>query len=522
MLLGSDTAAGYTSAATTVRRIDEAARDYEQASRTVGHDGWSTTPTGPMAVRALRKLVDVQERHITLLGGESGHGTLALAELAVAHRRQLVQRHAAEHGPLLGLSLVLLTHELHAAGRFADAIATGHEAIDVLSRQSRVALGGDVRPALVLALDASLMTCLANGRTADAIGDLVEATDLLAAVSHDRPEFRADLEGHLHIVSQALANRRADGQPASALNELARRFGLTITDPAEVYAEVGPTNAVVARSRADELYDDALHLAAAAGDGPAAAGAAGAAVAAYRAMLGEGPAEWRHRTLRRLSRALWRQAIIVNELLGRPRDAMGPGREALALAREIIRVTESSDGFDDLVGELGVTLYDLSHIAAASGLIGEHDQLAEEASRITLDSVGALGLRAVATALHRRAADACETAGTLAVHGSDMAATVAAGAYASGRAVVIRRTLIAADRDPMRRWELANSLLANGHLRCLDGDGRGGAQAMVDAYAAVAGLPDDAGRTMRDAARAALRAACAAHPDVTVEPGWPL
>lgn len=521
LLLGADTAAGHTAASTTARLMDIAAREYEQAGLTGENDTWSATPVGPSAVAALRRLADVQERHVTLLTGQRGHDALTLAELAVAHRRQLA-RHDATHRPLLGLSLVLLTHQLHAAGRIGDAIATGQEAIDLLSRQAGVAPGVDVRPALVLALDASLMTCLANGRRVDALEDLVRATDLLDDICHDHPEFEPDLDEHLRIVAQALSDLRLDDDPGAASAGPAPRRGTTRAQPMPPWPTPEPPDPLGARTRADDLLDDAQHLAASDGDGPAAAAAAGAAVAAYRRMLSEQPAQRWHRTLRRLSRALWRQAIILSELLERPRDAMGPGRESLTLAREIMRSTESADGFDELIGELGVTLYDLDRIAWAAELVGEHDQLAEEASRITVDSVGAQAMRAFGAALHRRAAEACETTAALMARDRPMTAVVAAGLHTSTRAVAIRRALIDDDDDPVLHWELANSLLANGHLRCLDGANQRGAQAMVDAHGVVASLPGHAAKAMRDAARSALRTTCAAHRDITPRSDWPL
>ncbi len=516
-LLGPDAAVRLTRPPTAADAVDEMSRGYERLCE--ADDGRALALTPP-AVTALGRLADVEERYVMLLGGESGHDTLTLSELAVAHRRQLVRVAPSAQRPLLALSLVLLTHQLHAAGRFADAIATGQESIDILSRQLEVGDDVDVRPALVLALDASLMTCLAKGRRVDALEDLVRAADLLDRVCRDHAEYTDDRDDHLRVLSHALSSVAVREEVPPAVFELAARLGVPPPEPTAVGGSTART-AGRARSQADDLHDDALHLAVSDGDGPAAAAAAGSAVNAYRQMLTAQPAHERNRLLRRLSRALWRHATILNELLGRSRDAMGPGRESLALARQLLRSTECADELDELIGELGVTLHDLSHIALAAGLIGEHDQLAEEAARISCWTVGARALRALGAALHRRAADACETTVALALRGRSMSETVAAGVHTSARAVAIRRTLID-DDDSTTRWELANSLLAHGHLRCLDGEGQQGAQAMADAHRTVSGLPGREAQSMRDAARTALLAACAAHDDVVPVDDWPL
>ncbi|MBW3606254.1 MAG: hypothetical protein KY460_15395 [Actinobacteria bacterium] len=516
-LLGVDTAADHIRPSVTADLIDDATREYERACGPDGQQPSPETATWPSALHALQRLADVEERHVALLCGESGHDTLALAELAVAHRRQLARCDGARHRPLLGLSLVLLTHELHASGRFADAIGTGQEAIDILGREPAVGVDRDVRPALVLALDASVVTCLANGRRVDALEDLIRATDLLDDLAHERAAFAPDLDHHLWTLSNAVSSLGLDSGRATA------------APGAETSDDRSPADATVVRTAttsttrtfADELYDDALHLVASDGDGPAAAAAIGASVNAYRGMLGAVPAHRWHRALRCLARSLWRHAVILNEMLDRPRDAMGPGRESLTLARDILRATERADGLDDVIAELGVTWYDLSHIALAAGLIGEHDQLAEEATRITVHSVGHRAMRALGAALHSRAAEACETTAALATRGRSMRATVSAGLHTSGRAVTIRRDVLDDRDDATRRWELANSLLAHGHLLCLDGAAQRGAQAMAEAYATVRPLPGRQAQAMREAARGALLAARAAHPGIVAAEHWP-
>lgn len=515
-LLGPDAADVFTRPVVTADIIDFQSREYVEACLAAGHDAWCAETASPRAVRALNRLADVEERHLVLVEGEPGHDTLTLAELAVTHRRQLVQRMPAAQGPLLAMSLILLTHQLHAAGRFSEAVATGQEAVDILTRMVRGHDDLDARPALVLALDVSLMTSLANGRLWDATQDLVRATDVLGALASDRAEHDDDLAEHLQIL--ALTRGSADSDDIRGLLDHTSRWDVALREPHRP-----DTHALVRSSRteADELYDDSVHLATSDGDGPAAAAAAGAAVAAYRRLLAGQPADHWHVTLRQLARALWRHAIVLGELLERPRDALGPGREAVSLTRRVLRVVERAEEFDELVGELGVTIHDLGTIALSAGRVGEHDQLVEEVARLDTTSVGTPAMRALGAALHNRAAEACETTVALAEHGRGMRATVHAGIRNSAHAVRVRTETVAGD-DPTAQWELANSQLAHGHLRCLNGEGQQGAQAMADAYHTVLTLAGPAGRTMREAAEAALLAACAAYPGVTPRDDWPL
>lgn len=524
-LLGVDTASSLTSPATISDAIDLHLREYEHACRLAGLAGVdpvAATAPHPLVTQALERLADVEERYLVLIERETGHDAVPLAELAVVHRRQLARSDPTAHRALLGLSLVLLTHQLHATALFADAAATAQEAIDVLGHRGPQRHGTDVRPALVLALDASTMVNLSRGRRVDAAHDLVHATVALDDLTADRPAFGGDLRRHLGALSGTLAHPDLDDDVRATLRSTVSH--LRLVPPVDDDGRHRPGPAVVPdvpRSEADDLYDTSAHLMTSAADGPAAAAAAGAAVAAYRRLLAVQPAERWPMILRRLARALWRHALILNELLGRPRDALGPGREALTLTRRALRTVEHDDHFDDLIGQLGVTLHDVAHIARTAGLIGEYDQAAEEAVRLRTSGVGADALRTLGAALHGRAADACETTVALVERGHDMGPTVAAGVHTSGHAIGIRRTLLR-DDDPMTFWELANSQLANGHLWCLAGDGQAGAQAMADAHETVATLPGAPGRAMRDAAGTALLAACASYPDIVPRADWPL
>ena len=521
-LLGADAAATFSRQTTTADALDLHMREYVHACHRAEVGTPATSSTPPPVARALARLADVEDRHLVLICDEAGHDSVTLAKLVVAHRRRL-----ARHGPtvqqaLLGLSLVLLAHQLHADGRLADASNSAREAVDVLSRVHAGVLGQsmDARPALVLALEVSLTLDLACGRRVEAARNLVSSIEALADLAVDRSGFDDDLRRHVDALSDAWAQPDLDDDVRAALGALSRTLPLPWPDdPTPRRRPARP--AVTARSEADDLYDDSVRLATSDGNGPAAATAAGAAVSAYRRQLAAQPADQWPAVRRTLARALWRHAVIVSELLGRPRDALGPGREALALTRRALRIVEHDDPFDDLVGELGVTLCDLSHIARTAGLVGEYDQLTEEATRLRVSDVGAGALRALGAALHSRAAEACETTVALAERDRDMRPTVSAGIHTSTQAIAVRRLLLR-DDDPMTSWELANSHLAHGHLRCLNGDGQLGAEAIVDAHRTVAGVSGPAGEAMRNAAETALLAACASYPEIAVRADWPL
>jgi hypothetical protein len=183
--------------------------------------------------------------------------------------------------------------------------------------------------------------------------------------------------------------------------------------------------------------------------------------------------------------------------------------------------TESGDReYDRLVGEVATAMNDLSRIAAAAGYADEYARLARDVEQLCGGRDRAT-TRAVGAALHSRAAHAGEAAIALASRGNPVLAVVVAGIDASARAVAVRRSLVT-DDDPVTRWELANSLLAHGHLRCLIGDGQAGAQSLVDAFHAVVSLSGESAAAMRHAAQKALVSACRSYPDLEIGDDWPL
>jgi hypothetical protein len=519
-----DSAADFGRASTTAGVIEYRTCEYREACRRFEHaeDARVTSDTAPGVVRALERLTDVEERHLVLTSTQEAAGTLPLAQQAAAHRRNLARGSPLTHDPLLSLSLVLLTHRLHVAGRGYDAVTFGQEAADIASRL--VAAGrSDVRPTLVLTLDASLSIRFALGRHRDVVARLRRATGVLQALAAEDPVYHCDLTKHLLALDELgyeWDSRR------SARRE--RPGGLTRRPPAR---EPCPSDVSEAGSAgrsdkfhrdADALYERGIRIVAGGADGPAAAAAAGAAVAAYRRLRVDpaksGP---RHVIDRKLARALWRHAIVLHELLDRPRDAVGPGRESVALGQQLLRATTSdAPWYGKVVGEVTTAMHDLCRIVEAAALVDEHARLTAQVQQLCAGRDRPT-TREVGAALHHRAASAGEAAHALAARGRSPAAVVCAGIDASARAVMVRRGLVDGD-EPVTRWELANSLLAHGHLRCLLGDAQVGALTIVEAYRTVASLPGPSAAAMRSAAREALLGVCSSHPELAIGDNWPL
>jgi hypothetical protein len=516
--LGWDSAADFGRPSTTAGVIEYRSREYGEACQRHDHvdNGHVGTDTAPGVIRALERLADAEERHLVLTGTQDAIGTLPLARIAAAHRRSLAGAAPSSQGPLLSLSLVLLTHRLHVAGRFDLAIDSGRESVEIARR---LVTGGrtEARSALVLALDASLTTWLALNRHRDALDALRQATDVLHDLARREPVYRKDL--HIHLA---------------ALDHLERGRGHGARRPGESEggepADLRPRERPAALSRggdafhrdADALYERGIQVATDGASGPGVVASAGAAVAAYRSLRAD-PARSGPRPVieRKLARALWRHAVVLHERLSRPRDAMSPGRESVALGQQLLMTTESGDReYDRLVGEVATAMSDLSRIAAAAGHDDEYARLVRDVEQLCGGRDRAT-TRAVGAALHSRAAHAGEAAIALASRGNPARSVVAAGIDASARAVAVRRSLVD-DDDPVTRWELANSLLAHGHLRCLIGDGQAGAESLVDAYNAVAELPGASAAAMRHAAHKALVGACRSYPDLDIGDDWPL
>jgi hypothetical protein len=523
-LLLPDSAADFGRPSTTAGVIEYRAGEYQEACRRFEHtaDAGVMTDTAPGVVRALERLTDVEERHLVLTATHEPARALPLAQRAAAHRRNLARGSPLTHGPLLSLSLVLLTHRLQAAGRGYDAVTLAQEAVDIASQS--VADGRtDARPTLVLALDASLSTRFALGRQRDVVNRLRTAAGVLRELAAEDPEYHDDLDKHLAAVDE-LGYEWDSHRSAHAANPGGPRRGAAVRPSAP---STIPTAGTSRRSErfhrdADALYERGIRIVSGGADGPAAAAAAGAAVAAYR-RLRENPAKSgpRHVIERKLARALWRHAIVLHELLDRPRDALGPGRESVALGQQLLRTTTSdAAGYCKLVGEVTTAMHDLSRIAEAAALVDEHARLIDQVEQLCAGRDRAT-TREVGAALHHRAADAGEAALALSARGRPLAAVVSAGIDASALAVMVRRNLLD-DDEPVTRWELANSLLAHGHLRCLIGSAQIGVQTILEAYRTVASLPGQSAAAMRHAAREALLTACMSYPELAIGDNWPL
>jgi hypothetical protein len=519
-----DSAADFGRPSTTAGVIDYRSREHREVCRRFDHaeDAWVTIDAPAEAIRTLERLTDVEERHLLLTVTTDAARALPLAERAVAHRRSLARCAPHTHGPLLSLSLVLLTHCLQAVGRRYDAVARGQESVDLASRL--VADGRtDTRPALVLALDASLHTRFTLGRERDVSTRLRLATAVLRELVTEEPAYQQDLDNHLAALDE-LGDEWAPSrrERARELRRVTRRDASSSPrSPDSGSAESAGRDARLQES-ADALYEHSIQVVTGGADGPAAAAAAGAAVAAYRRLRDDpGAAGRRHLIDRKCARALWRHAIVLHELLDRPRDALGPGRAGVALGHDLLLATAwNAEAYSRLVGEVATATHDLSRIAAAAGLDDEHVQLTYDVEQLCAGTDRAT-TRAVGAALHNRAAYAGETALALARRDRPLAAVVAGGIDASARAVTVRRGIVD-DDEPVTRWELANSLLALGHLRCLNGEGQVGAETLVEAYRAVAALPGPSAAAMRRATYEALRGACLSYRDLDIGDDWPL
>lgn len=519
-----NSAADFGRPSTTAGVIEYRGHEYREACRRFdrAEDAWVTVDTPAEVVRALERLTDIEERHLVLRLPAAAAEALPLAERATAHRRRLARNAPQTHEPLLSLSLVLLTHCLQAAGRQYDAVARGQESVDLASRL--VADGrADVRPVLVLALDASLHTRLALGRERDVGTRLRLATAVLRELVVDEPAYRQDLDDHLAALDELgdewETSRR---ERARELRRITRWEAASAPRSPDSRPVAPPTVDTRSHERADGLYEHGIQVVTGGADGPAAAAAAGTAVTAYRRLhddpVAAGP---RHLIDRKLARALWRHGIVLHELLGRPLDALGPGRASVALGHDLLLSTAwSAEAYNKLVGEVVTATHDLSRIAAAAELDDEHAQLEGDVRQLCAGT-DRTTTRAVGAALHNRAAYAGEAALALARRDRPFAAVVAGGIDASVRAVAVRRSILD-DDEPVTRWELANSLLALGHLRCLNGDGQIGAETLVEAYRAVAALPGPSAAAMRRATYEALRGACLSYHDLDIGDDWPL
>jgi hypothetical protein len=513
--LGWDSAADFGRPSTTAGVVAYRSREYHEACQRHDHSdgGRIDAGTAPGVVRALERLSDAEERHLVLTSTRDAVTTLPLARTAVAHRRSLARVAPSSQRPLLSLSLVLLTHRLHVAGQFDDAVETSREAVSI-ARTLVVDGRTEARPALVLALDASLTTWLALDRRRDAVDALRQAADVLHGLARREPAYRRDLHIHLAALDHLERGHRREAWQPNAREH--SRAG-DRTRATELVPDRQPLH-----ENADALYEHGIHVATEGASGPTVAAAAGAAVVAYRRLRAD-PATSGPRALieRKLARALWRHAVALHERLDRPRDAISPGREGVALGHRLLMITESGGHeYDKLVGEVATAMHDLSRIAAAAGNADEYERLTRDVEQLCAGR-DRVTTRAVGAALHGRAAHAGEAAIALTARGSPARAVVVAGIDASARAVAVRHSLVNED-DPVTRWELANSLLAHGHLRCLIGDGQAGAQSLVDAYHAVAGLPGASAAAMRQAAHKALVGACRSYPDLEIGDDWPL
>ena len=280
-----------------------------------------------------------------------------------------------------------------------------------------------------------------------------------------------------------------------------------------------------ALATADALYRRAIQLSHQPGSGDAAERAAGEAVAAYRAQQRSD----RHPTApettvlqarRKLALALWRHSRLLAANHG-PALGLEPGREGIALARAVLEATHSDDpGFDALIAETATAMSHLSQIAAAAGHPSEHDTVLRDAIALCEAHHGPRARHALGMVLHERAAEAASAVHAGIARGQHNEAQTTSALDALDKVVDVRRALVD-PRRPATQWELAESLLMRGKLRCLLADGEGGATDLLAAWNTVATVEEPDTGTLRDQVRHAMHLAEEAYPQVVATLAWP-
>jgi hypothetical protein len=160
---------------------------------------------------------------------------------------------------------------------------------------------------------------------------------------------------------------------------------------------------------------------------------------------------------RRLSTALWRRAAT---LAGRDqaRDAVAPAREAIDLARQVLRETGPDDStFDAIVGEFATHVADLAQVLAFAGHEAQARQLLEEGHAAAQRSDGPGALRGLATVLRIQAGFLVKDAAVRMEAGEQSAADSAHLVTSAQTMVELLRDL-ATEEDPTTILDLAQGL----------------------------------------------------------------
>jgi tetratricopeptide (TPR) repeat protein len=242
------------------------------------------------------------------------------------------------------------------------------------------------------------------------------------------------------------------------------------------------------------------------------------AVAAYRRLQRPGNDPSAVTARRGLARALWRRSLIVASRS--MTDAMTPGRESVALFREMFDAAAREDpASDELVGELGTAMNDLSQYAAGAGLRHECMALMRNVVNLCEGRPGPLARQAWGTALHNQAhaeVNRVLAGGRRPLAPEDLSAAI----ELANRAVEARREHADPDRA-VSRWELANSLLQRGRLFCWVQMGEQGVSDLLEAWKIVSELGGAGADGLKREVEAAMVGAEGQFPEAVAAVDWP-
>jgi tetratricopeptide (TPR) repeat protein len=282
----------------------------------------------------------------------------------------------------------------------------------------------------------------------------------------------------------------------------------------------GQDEASAALAKADALYQRAIQMSHRPRGAARAERVSAEAVAAYRKLQRPDGDPLAGQARRKLALALWRQAMLL-AANRRPEAALELGREGIALGRALLDATDpDAPELDDLIGETVTAMNDLSQAAMAAGHQDEHDVLVREAIALCGAHQGPRARQALGTALHNQAIAVANAAVADLAGDRPDDAKLTSALDAFDRVVDLRRE-IANATNPMSQWELANSLLHRGKLKCLAARGKSGATDLLVAWKTLAAIAGPSADTLRGDLRQAMRMAEEMFPEVVATLDWP-
>lgn len=273
-------------------------------------------------------------------------------------------------------------------------------------------------------------------------------------------------------------------------------------------------------AKADRLYQRAIEMSHRPRSAAAAERVSAEAVAAYRKLQRPDGDPEAIQVRRKLALALWRHAMLL-AANRRPQEALEPGREGIALGRALLDATDPDDAeLDDLIGETATAMNDLSQAAMAAGRQDEHDALVRDAIALCGAHQSPRARQALGTALHNQAIAVANTALAPGPEVRPTDAKLASALDAFDRVVDLRRE-IADAANPQSQWELANSLLQRGKLKCLAARGKSAATDLLVAWKTLAAVTGPSADTLRGELRQAMQMAEEMFPEVVASLDWP-